>query len=328
MTIMARIAISRRLAALAAGLAGLALSAGIAAAQKPYGFATLPPGTLNYTTASAIAKVLKEKGGMNVLVQPTAGDAAILPMVNRNEAEIGISNILEVLDAYTGEAKIGKQPNLRLIGVPHTFRGTFWVRKDSPMKTIADLKGKKVALGYSAMLTIDRLSRAVLATGGLTAKDVTPVLVPNVVRGADDFAAGAADMFFFAFGAPKVREVDATTGGIRALEIPAGGMAAAKKIFAYGYLTRAAPSPFFIGVDHPMDVYAWDNLLITNDKVSDDDVYKIIDTLVKNKADLVSVQPALREFSGENLYKAYDLPYHPGALKYFKDHNITAKAVQ
>ena len=123
----------------------LALSGGMAAAQKPLGFATLPAGTLNYTTASAIAKVLKEKGGMNVLVQPTAGDAVILPMVNRNEAEIGITNILEVVDAVSGAAKIGKQPNLRLIGVPHTFRGTFWVKKDSPMKTIADLKGHRDA---------------------------------------------------------------------------------------------------------------------------------------------------------------------------------------
>jgi TRAP-type uncharacterized transport system substrate-binding protein len=40
------------------------------------------------------------------------------------------------------------------------------------------------------------------------------------------------------------------------------------------------------------------------------------------------VAPALREFSAAGLYKSYDLPYHPGALKYFKDHNIAAKAVQ
>jgi uncharacterized protein len=320
--------LTRIVTLLAAGLAGLALSTGMAAAQKPLGFATLPAGTLNYTTASAIAKVLKEKGGMNVLVQPTAGDAVILPMVNRNEAEIGITNILEIVDAVSGAAKIGKQPNLRLIGVPHTFRGTFWVKKDSPMKTIADLKGHPVPVGYSAMLTIDRLARSILATGGLTEKDISPVPVPNVVAGANAFANGTVDNFFFAFGAPKVREVDATVGGIRALVIPASGMAAAHKIFAYAYLTKAVPNPFFVGVMQPMDVYAWDNMLVTNDKVPDDVIYKIIDTLVKNKADLVTVQPALREFSAENLYKAYDLPYHPGALKYFKDHNIKAKAVQ
>ena len=69
--------------------------AGTAASAQTYGFATLPPGTLNHTTASAIAKVLKEKAGMNVLVQPTAGDNVIVPMVGRSEAEIGIANVME-----------------------------------------------------------------------------------------------------------------------------------------------------------------------------------------------------------------------------------------
>jgi len=317
----------RPLKLLTAAVAAMSLSGGMAAAQT-YAFATLPPGTLNYTTASAIAKVLKEKAGMNVLVRPTAGDAAILPMVNNNEAQIGISNILEVADALHGVAKEGKQPNLRLIGSPHTFRGTFWVKKGSPMKTIADLKGKRVPMGYTAMPTLQRLANAILATGGLTPKDVSPVLVPNVVRGADTFANGDADMFFFAFGAPKVREVDATVGGIRALTIPASGLAAAQKIFRYGYLTKAVPNPFFIGVTHPMDVYAWDNLLITNDKVPAKVIEKIIATLVANKKDLVAVQPALREFSAQNMYKDYGLPYAKGALAYYKAHHIEAKATK
>ena len=68
------------------------------------------------------------------------------------------------------------------------------------MRTIADLKGKRVAMGYSAMRNIDRPTRAMLATAGLTENDVKPVLVPNVVRSADDFISGAADMFYFAFG--------------------------------------------------------------------------------------------------------------------------------
>ncbi|MBI4366908.1 MAG: ABC transporter substrate-binding protein, partial [Deltaproteobacteria bacterium] len=159
----------------------------------------MQPGTLSHTSASAIAKVLKEKGNFNALVQPTAGESTIITMVNRGEADLGIANINETVDAWDS----GKQTDLRLIGSIHALRGTFWVRKDSPMQTIADLKGKKVALGYSAMRTIDKLSRAILATGGLTDKDISPVLVPNVIRGADDFASGASDMLFFAFGAPK-----------------------------------------------------------------------------------------------------------------------------
>lgn len=305
-------------------LAFVALGLGShAASAQTYGFATLPPGTLNHTTASAVAKVMKEKAGVNMLVQPTAGDQVIIPMVGRGEVEIGIANIPELDGYWEG----GKNPNLRLIGTVHALRTAFWVRKDAPMQTIADLKGKKVTLGYSAMRTIDNLSRAILATGGLTEKDVTPVLVPNVVRSADDFMSGASDMFFFAFGGPKVREADASVGGIRVLEINEKGMEAARKISRYGYLSDAAPGPIFTGVTKPMKVYTFDNMLFTHAKVPDDFIYKLIDTLENNKADLVSVQPVLREFSAGNLFKKYDVPYHPGALKYFKDKGIEVKAL-
>ena len=299
----------------------LALGAGAASAQT-YGFATMQPGTLNHTSGTAVAKILKEKAGMNVVIQPNAGEAALLALVGRGEAEFGIANIFEVENAKAAN------PNLRLIGSLHPLRGAFWVRKDTTMRTIADLKGKRVGMGYSAMRTLDPMIKAILATGGLTEKDVTPVLIPNVIRGADDFSSGSADMFFFAFGAPKVREVDASVGGIRALEIPESGMAAAKKIVPEGYLTPAAPNPFFIGVEKPMGVYSWDNMIFASAKVSDEAIYKIIDTLEKNKAELVEIQPALREFSPAALYTAYDLPYHPGALKYFKEKNISARALK
>jgi hypothetical protein len=103
-------------------------------------------------------------------------------------------------------------------------------------------------------------------------------------------------------------------------------MPAAKKILAQGYLSPAKPGPFFVGVEKPMGVYTWDNMIFTNAKVKDEIIYKIIETMEKYKADIVEVQPALREFSAAALYKSYDIPYHPGALKYFKDHNIKAQA--
>jgi TRAP transporter TAXI family solute receptor len=185
-----------RMALFALAIAGLGSSQ---VAAQTYGFATLPPGSLNHTTASAVAKVMKEKAGVNMLVQPTAGDQVIVPMVSRGEAEIGITNILEFANYVEG----GKNPDLRVIGFVHALRTAFWVRKDAPMQTIGDLKGKRVAAGYSAMRTIDQVSRAILATANLTEKDVQPVMVPNVTRSADDFMSGASDMFFFAFGGPR-----------------------------------------------------------------------------------------------------------------------------
>src|SRR5215471_17839675 len=119
--------VERRARATTRALAGaliagavLGAAAGSAAAQT-YGFATMQPGTLNHTSASAVAKVLKEKAGANVVVQPTAGESVLIPLISRGEAEFGIANIFEVEQAKQSS------PNIRLIGSLHPLRGAFWV---------------------------------------------------------------------------------------------------------------------------------------------------------------------------------------------------------
>jgi TRAP-type uncharacterized transport system substrate-binding protein len=57
-------------------------------------------------------------------------------------------------------------------------------------------------------------------------------------------------------------------------------------------------------------------------------VYKFIDTLLKNKDELLAVQPVLREFTAPFSYKQYDVAYHPGALKYFQEHGLKPKPLE
>ena len=87
----------------------------------------MQPGTLAHTAGSAIAKVLKEKGGLNTLVQATAGESVLIPMVARGEIDLGIANMLEVMDGV----ETGRQTELRVIGSIYTLRIGFFSRKDS-----------------------------------------------------------------------------------------------------------------------------------------------------------------------------------------------------
>ena len=125
------------------------------AGAQTMGLATMQPGSLNHTTGTAIAKVAKEKGGLNMLVQPTAGETVIIPLVARGEAEFGLANALEVSVATENN----RLPELRLIGVLHPLPTAFFVRKDTTMRTMADVKGKKVVWGFSAQRVIDIVSR-------------------------------------------------------------------------------------------------------------------------------------------------------------------------
>ena len=58
----------------------------------------------------------------------------------------------------------------------------------------------------------------------------------------------------------------------------------------------------------------------------DEVVYKILDTLAKNKPELVLTAPQLNEFSIAGLYKKYPVPYHPGAIKYFQDNKVEPRS--
>ena len=187
--------------------------------------------------------------------------------------------------------------DLRIIAAAHALRVGFFVRKDSGMTKVADLKGKRVPYGFSAMRGLEPTVRAILATAGLTEKDIKPVMVPNVIRSADDFVSGAADAFYFAFGAPKVREVDATVGGIRMTEIDEKGMPAARKIERWGYLTQVNPGPGLcrrreadegLQLRQPVLHRRQDQ---RRGRVQDDR------HAGEEQSDLIAVQPVLREFS-------------------------------
>jgi uncharacterized protein len=306
-------------------LAALGFSVG--AHAQTYGVATMQPGTLSYATGSAIAKVMQQIAGMQTRVQPSAGESTLLPLVNNGEVDLGIANISEVVEAYDGRARAGKQDNLRMVAAIHPLRTAFFVRKDSGIKTVADLKGRRVVLGFSAMGTINTIVLAILANGGLSQGDIKPVLVPNVIRGAEEFASGSAENFFFALGGAKVNEMDASVGGVRALNLSDSPQAleATRKVFPYFYPTEVKPRPGLTGVLEPIQVFSYDNMLVAGTHVKDEVVYKILDTLANNKPELAATAPQLNDFNPANLYKKYPVPYHPGAVKWFADHKIEMK---
>lgn len=300
-----------------------ALTLAGAAHAQVLGIGTAPQGTIGYNMGSAIAKVLLEDGKIQSRVQPYSGSSAVFPLVNTGEVDMTVGNTLEAEEAYNGEGPYHgrKQPDLRVVGVLFPLRVGLFVRRDSPIKTIADLKGKRVVYGFTAQVTLNRVVDGLLANGGLTSKDIVQVLVPNVVRDADDFAAGNADAGFFAIGAGKVSEVDKTTGGIRFLPISDDPKAleAMRKFVPYAYASKVQPAPQYAGVVGPTDLMAYDYLLLASAHVKDDVVYRITKILHDNKAALVASFKPFAGFQPGEMHKPMPAPYHPGALKFYRE---------
>ncbi|MDA8107183.1 MAG: TAXI family TRAP transporter solute-binding subunit [Betaproteobacteria bacterium] len=303
-----------------------ALTLAGAAHAQVLGIGTAQQGSIGYNMGSAVAKVLLEDGKIQSRVQPYSGSSAVFPLINTGEIDLTVGNTLELQEAYKGEGSYHgrKQPNLRVVGVLFPLRVGFFVRKDSPIKTIADLKGKRVVYGFTAQVTLNRVVDGLLANAGLTAKDIVPVLVPNVVRDADALASGSADAGFFAIGAGKVSEVDKTTGGIRFLPISDDpkAVAAMRKFVPYAYVSKVEPAPQYAGVLGPTDLMAYDYLLLASSHVKDDVVFRITKALFDNKAGLVASFKPFAGFQPREMYKPMPAPYHPGALKFYREEGM------
>jgi TRAP transporter TAXI family solute receptor len=283
--------------------------------------------TTAYTAqaSAAISKVVSEQAGIQMRVQPYGGTSAYVPSVNAGNLEFGLANELETLYAVTGTVIYDKraQKNLRVATVLTPFASAIYVRKDSSIRTIQDLKGKRLPSGWASQKIIGVLMDGYLANGGLSYDDVEKVPVPNVVKGADDFAAGKTDAFFFALGAGKVREVDATVGGIRVIGVSDAPDAVERmqKYVPVGVAGRYEPSKVNVGVLEPTHVMQYDYLMLTNTKVPDEIVYKVVKAMHDNKKMLAASFPALGRFSPDHMARTFKggVTYHPGAIKYYTE---------
>jgi TRAP transporter TAXI family solute receptor len=292
----------------------------VAHAQQ-IGIGTMGQGTLGYSIGAAIAKVIADKSDLRPRVQPAAGTSAYLPLLNGGEIDFGIANVMEAKEAAAGSGPFAgrRQENLRVVGVLFPFRVGFFVRRDSGLRTVADLKGKRVTYGYTAQLSIKDIADGYLANGGLSPADVTPVLVPNVVRGAQDFIAGKADAAFFAIGAGQVQEANASVGGIRFLQMsdaPAA-LAAMHKLVPEAYITIVMPRAGLAGVEEPTKTMAYDYLLLTGRHARDETVAKVVDLLAGNREALVEAFAGFALFDPQRMAKRQPVEYHPGAIAAF-----------
>src|SRR5687767_5745568 len=298
------------------GFIAAAAFAGAAGAQQTVGFATLQPGTLLNAQASVIAKVVQDNSSLQVRVIGHGGDTGIIDAVNSRQADFLLLDVGEPAEAQKGENvwKGNPKPNIRAALTLFGFQMAFWVRKDSPIQSIADLKGKSIPSDWVQQTSVITHLDALLAAGGVSMKDVRKVPTVNVIRASEDFKSGKIDIFFFAVGAPKVQEISAAVGGLRVLnmEILPDSEARMKKIRPEYYFSTVNPAPHIAGVDKPTKVQTIDVVIGVGAHVPDAVVHQFVKAMRENKKGLVEGHPNFRQFDETRAGKLQpSLPHHP-----------------
>jgi TRAP transporter TAXI family solute receptor len=291
---------------------------------------TTPAGSYSNSAGAAMAKVVTDKAKLRMIVQAQA--SAGFDELEAASAEFNVSNSFDVtfVVAGTGEYE-GQAPKkkIRYVASMIPYRVAMHVRADSDIKTLADLKGKRVSSGFNAQKTIGRIIEAHLANAGLSYKDVIGVPTPNVVSQANDFKAGKVDVLFFALGSAAIKEAAATVGGVRALPIDdsAAAQQRMQAVLPGSYVLTVNPSPGIDGVTQPTKLVAFDMVLNSSTAVSDDVIHRVAKALHDNKADLAATFPPFGLFQPDRMSKPLQgVEMHPGAVKFYKEAGIAPKS--
>ena len=289
--------------------AGLTLAGIVHAQQKILAIGTGDPGGVYFPLGGAIASVLsKALPDIHATVEVTGGSVDNLKLISTGQSELGFTNKIPL------QALLVVYPN-RMHVV--TVEGT-------GINTLADLKGKRVSTGSPGGATEVMAFRVIEAAGLDKDKDMTRERL-GAAESVNAIKDRKIDAFFWVGGIPTAAVTDlAATPGMK-MKLIDHAEAVEKMNAKYGKLYTASKikAGAYPGTDKDNAIAEVWNLIVTGDKMSNDDAYTIVKTLVEKKADIVAVHKEAESFSLNNqVQDRSPIPFHPGALKYFKEKGV------
>jgi hypothetical protein len=310
-------------------LAGFALAISLVATAgaQTIGLGTTQGGATGQI-ATAIAQVVtRHGGGLQVRPQPVANTAQYIPPINAGQLEFGIANAPQTMNAFTGTGMSPGQPgpNLRMVGSLFPFNAGLVVTQASGMRAPADLRGRRVPWFAENSLG-DVIMRGALEAAGLTPNDVTRVPMPNFPRMFDAFKAGQIDASIVAVGSQNTIEFQQSiAGGIRFLSFRQQDEAALAR-FLPGVRLRtmpvAATNP---GIEQGTLVFSYAYTLFTHAGMAEDVVHRVAKAMSDHAAELRATSPLWEEYDPRDLSRDIGVPFHPGALRFFREAGLTVR---
>lgn len=309
-----------RIATTAAALVAFASTA----PAQVFSIASNPQGSNFYSIASGIAKVASDKAGMQFRVAPYAGSSTYVPLLDRGEVEFGVINAGELSYAYLGQELFEgrKYENVRFVAALMPSPSGFGVAVDSDIKTLADLKGKRLASEYTGGRIFHYLAEATLASAGVSHKDAKLTPAPNFVNAVDLFIAGRIDAAYIPLNsAAGQKAMGSIKGGWRYLPVSADAAATERMSKAYPNARPFAvkPGKDALGVTEPMHLLAVDFLLAASKDVSEKAVYDVLKVVHASKKDLEAVHPVFLDFDPKGMRMQHVAPIHPGADRFYRE---------
>lgn len=304
--------------------AGMIHAGPSAAAKKYLSLGTGNPAGTFYFLGAGFANIFnKYVAEIRVIAESTAASEENFHYLLRKKMDLAMVSI-NVLEPAL-EKKMDLSP-LRLLSLGHTSDRHWIVRKDSPVKSIADFRGRKIAVGAPGSGALIASRTEIAAAAGLTFEDIKPAYLSftESVTGLKD---GTIEVGVISAGYPVASILDlARQMPLRLIPYSEEEMKA-----------MIAKHPYYVRVVIPKGTYqgiAVDTLtrgiptaLFCRADLSETIAYQLLKALYEHAAEKDAIHPQARQWNLENIFRGTDyaakyIPFHPGAMKYFREKGV------
>lgn len=283
-----------------------------------------------YPAGGAIAKMVSKKSkeyGFRATVESTDGSVFNINAIMEGEFEFGIVQSDRQYEAAQGLEewkKKGPQKDLRAVFSIHPEILTLLATADSGIKTIKDIKGKRINIGNPGSGQHQNSIDALTAVGFDYKKDIKAEEA-NVHDASELLQKGQLDAFFYTVGHPSEAFKEATTSATKVRFVSISGHGIDKFIEEKPYYTKSViPIELYVGAANKADVdsFGVKATFVTSVKIPAHIVYAITKEVFENFEEFKQLHPAFKSLTKKGMLEGLSAPIHPGAVKYYKESGL------
>ncbi|MFH1060638.1 MAG: TAXI family TRAP transporter solute-binding subunit [Pseudomonadota bacterium] len=305
----------------AALLAALAWPA--SAADTRLAIGTASTGGTWYPLGGGVANMInKYVKGYQAAAHPAGASIENIRAVVKKQDALALSMPDAAFQAYHGQEAFNGKPVTVIRGLMSTYPIDiqFFVLADSPIKSIKDLKGKRVAVGPPGSGT-EAMSRYMLKIYGLTYDDIDEQFL-SATETTESLKDGNIDAGITCLGTPAPTLMDlATQRDIRFLDIEPEVADKINREFP-AYFARTIAAGTYKGQDNPHHTLGYMGIFLVHQDMSDQLVTDILKAVFDHKDELDKIHTQFTKITPENSVKGMSIPWHPAAEKFFKERGL------
>jgi uncharacterized protein len=273
-----------------------------------------------YALGGGYAQVIEENiPGANVTVVGSAGYGENAVLIATKEADIGTTSGKNAKASFKDKPELYE--TLSYIATGHQNLQHVVVSEDSGIKTFEDMKGKKVSVGEPGSGT-ELVSKSLLSAYDMTYEDIKPEYL-SFTESVDALQNNRVDAVLITTLLPNPGLLSlATQKDIRFLPIDSEHVSKLSEDFGGRFVDATIPAGTYEGQKEDIATAGSPAAYVVHKDMSEEMVYNLTKTFIEKAADVEKVHPAAAQWTKENALLGTDFPYHPGAVKYYKEIGI------